>query len=413
MDNPKLSYAIMVGFKSYKMDYNRGIKILFVVNWLKRRGAEQQLFYFIKELPPHVDVSIFRFSNAADEFPELFKLDKVNIHSNRYPGTYNFLRFKSLYECLSQKRYDVVITTGLGAALFFGRICAFLSGIKIVYSLLNTFENFHNLPTLPGDYFDILNKGLNTLILRLRGGKIYRFLPNSEKLAAKIRLAVNGYPVHTLHNGLPTKEFEKLSTNLSDEQTRSIHNQFEGSPTITQVGALDGTKNQLFTLECIKEIKEHIPNVRYLVIGEGGKKPELVRWVSSNGLEKHVIFAGQLNRMDCLYLMNKSNLLVLTSESESFPNVLVEAQALSLPVVTFDVGAASEIIDHGVTGYVIQKGDQAGFKKYSIELLTDKDRATRMGKTGQERVLGLFGMERKIEKFLSILEKDSLLNSRL
>ena len=395
------------------MSHSDNINILFIVNLLKRRGAEQQLFSFVKEFPPHLDVDIFRFSNADDEFPELFEYPRITIYSNKYLGTYNLLRFKSLYECLSKKRYDAVITLGLGAALFLGRICALLRGIKVVYSILTTFENFNNLPVMPGDYFDVLNKGINTLIPRMPGKRVYRFLPNSEKLTEKIRPALDGYPVQTLYNGLPKQEFDELLTYLPDERTQSILMQFEGYPTITQVGALDGTKNQLFTLECIKDIKKHVPDVRYLVIGEGGKKPELVRWALSNGLEKQVIFAGQLDRMDCLYLIKKSNLLVLTSESESFPNVLVEAQALSLPVVTFDVGAASEIIDHGVTGYVIQKGDQAGFKKYSIELLTDKDRATRMGKTGQERVLGLFGMERKIEKFLSILEKDSLLNSRL
>ena len=395
------------------MSPSNEIRALFVVNTLKRRGAEQQLFSFIKELPHHVDVDIFRFSNVDDEFPEFFNYPRVEVHSSKYSGTYNFLRFKSLYECLSQNRYDVVITTGLGAALFFGRICAYLSGIKIIYSLLNTFANFYNLPTLPGDYFDILNKGLNTLTPCVPGKKIYRFLPNSEKLAAKIRPVVNGYPVHTLHNGLPRKELETLSTHSPDDQTQSIYNQFEGYPTIIQVGALDGTKNQLFTLECIKDIKEHVPDVRYLVIGEGDKKSELVTWVSSNGLDRQVIFAGQLDRMDCLYLIKKSNLLVLTSDSESFPNVLLEAQALSLPVVTFDVGAASEIIEHGATGYVIPRGDHAGFRKYVIELLTDKDLGARMGMIGQKRVLNLFSMDRKIEKFLSILGKDALLNSCL
>ena len=167
-------------------------------------------------------------------------------------------------------------------------------------------------------------------------------------------------------------------------------------------------KSQIFTLQCIRDIKEHIPDVRFLIIGEGCKKQELIKWALSNGLERQVIFAGQLNRMDCLYLISKSNLLVLTSDSESFPNVLVEGQALSLPVVTFDVGAASEIIEQGVTGYVIRKGDRKGFKISIIKLLTDKNLATRMGNMGKERVFDLFSMDKKVEKLLSMIEKDSL-----
>lgn len=392
----------------YVMHTFDGIRILFIVNTLKRRGAEQQLLNFVEELPHNIEVRIFTFSNAEEDFCKLIMPNRAKIYSNKHLGKFNPLRFKLLYDCLSKAKCDVVITVGLGAALFYGRMCAVLYGTKIFYSVLNTFENFHKLPKLPGDYFDIFNKGANTLIPRLPGKRLYRFLPNSNQLARKIRPYLEMYPVQTLHNGLIQAEFKRVLTYTPAKKTRLLHSYFEGYSTIAQVGALDGIKNQLFTLECIRDIKQNVPNVRFLIIGEGYKKPELVRRALANGIDGQVIFAGQLNRMDCLYLMSKSNLLVLTSDSESFPNVLLEGQALSLPVVTFDVGAASEIIEHGVTGYVIHKGDRKGFKKNISKLLRDKELATRMGKKGKERVLDLFSMDKKVEDFLSLLEKDAL-----
>lgn len=74
--------------------------------------------------------------------------------------------------------------------------------------------------------------------------------------------------------------------------------------------------------------------------------------------------------------------------------------------MTFDVGAAPEIIKNGVTGYVIKDGDHSGFKRCVIELLTNPALATKMGKIGQGRTLNLFSMDRKIERFLSIMEQD-------
>lgn len=389
------------------MNFDRGIKIIFVVNWLKRRGAEQQLFDFIEELPPHVSVSIFRFSNTDDEFPELFRLAKVKIYSSRYLGTYNLLRLKSLYDCLSKEKYDVVVTLGLGAALFFGRVCAFLSGIKIVYSILNTFENFQKLPNLPGEYFDIFNKFTNKLISSLHGNRIFKFLPNSNKLAERISLSSRGsYPVQILHNGIPIEEFKKISEYKPNRKTTLVESQLKGSPTIIQIGALDINKNQIFSLECIRGIREQIPDIRFSIVGEGPKKFKLIKWTLANDLSDQVIFTGEMDRMECLYLMSKSDLLVLTSESESFPNVLVEAQALSLPVVAFDVGAVSEIIEHGVTGYVIGKGNCEGFKKAILKILSDKILATRMGKIGKKRAFNIFSMDKKVEHFLLMIEND-------
>jgi glycosyltransferase involved in cell wall biosynthesis len=104
--------------------------------------------------------------------------------------------------------------------------------------------------------------------------------------------------------------------------------------------------------------------------------------------------------------MSKSNLLVLSSLSESFPNVLVEAHYLSLPVVTFDVGAAAEIVEHGRTGYVVTKGDQKSFEDCIYKILESKDRGRAMGKIGRERVLNLFSMEKKVARFLSLIEED-------
>ena len=99
-------------------------------------------------------------------------------------------------------------------------------------------------------------------------------------------------------------------------------------------------------------------------------------------------------------------MLVLTSESESFPNVLAEGHAISLPVVTFDVGAAAEIVENGKTGYVIPKGNSEQFIQKVIKLLQDESLAKQMGRNGRKRIFDQFSMEQKVQKFVSMLDQD-------
>lgn len=376
------------------------------MNNLKQRGAEQQLFNFVTSIPPHVKIDIFRFSNGDDEFPEMFSDKRIRIYSSSRNGTYNPLRWQSLSSCLNVRKYDAMVTVGLGAALLFGRVCAFLNGINAVYSCLNTFENFNTFRGRDGQYFDILNQTVNHCLTKIPGKRIFRFLPNSDRLARKIRSVSKGYPTHTLYNGLKPGEFEAVADYRPDERIQAILARFKGFPSVVQVGTLDDNKNQLFTLRCIEEIRRYVPEVRLLLLGDGMNRQRIRDRISCGGLDRQVIMTGQLSRMDCLYLMSQANLLVLTSQSESFPNVLLEGQALSLPVVTFDAGASSEIVEHGVTGYVVPPADENGFKDAVIRLLTDPTTAVSMGHNGKSRVLEAFNMDNKVKRFLALIEKD-------
>jgi glycosyltransferase involved in cell wall biosynthesis len=159
-------------------------------------------------------------------------------------------------------------------------------------------------------------------------------------------------------------------------------------------------------LKCLDEIKSKIPNIRFLMIGEGHDRKKLSDFISTKNLRKYVIFAGQLDMSDCLYLIKHSTLLVLTSCSESFPNVLLEGQALGIPVVTFDVGAASEIVKHGITGFVTPMGDRSEFIRCVIHILLNRSYANEMGKEGMKRALNIFSMSRKVNNFISMAERD-------
>ena len=380
--------------------------ILFIVNTLKRRGAEQQLFSFFKFLPPSIAIHVFTFSSNREDFPELFDYRRVTIHTNPHAGTYNIFRFLPLLDCFRREDIDVVVTVGLGAALMLGRVAAVLFNRKIIYSTLNTFVNFNRLPRVNDAYFDILNKGINNFFTFFFHRRIFRFLPNSEQLAAMVKKSLKAYPVQTLYNGLPLNE---LSGKLGKNAARTIEpilSEIEGRPCVIQVGAIDKNKNVAFTLECMRNIHRHVPDALLVIIGDGPQKPDLEKRVEEYSLSDHVHFTGQLGRAACLALMRSADVITLTSLSESFPNVLLEGQGLGLAAITSDVGAAKEIVSHEETGYVIPAGDQNAFTERLQELLEDGDKCKAMGQKGKERILERFSMDRKVDAFMTMVKED-------
>jgi len=299
--------------------------------------------------------------------------------------------------------FKTKVTLGTGAALFLGRICAVLRKIPVIYSELHT---FHNLNTGSNEYFEIPNRILNILFSRIPGTRVYKFLPVSPRLTEKLKLTVNKYPIETLFNGIRIDDVKKIDDYKPSDRTISILDKIEAHPTIVQVGVLDRNKNQLFTLKCVKALKEYIPEIRCLFIGQGDLMTELVTWASSNGLTEHTIFAGHLNRLDCLYLMSKSDVLVLTSLSEALPIVLIEAQAFSIPVIAVDVGSVSDIIKNGTTGYLAKSGDYKTFQQSLLEVLKNKTLAKKLGENAKQQVLDKFTIERRVERLVSMIEND-------
>lgn len=247
---------------------------------------------------------------------------------------------------------------------------------------------------------------LNLVLPKVLGCRTLRFLSVSEELADRIQAIVSEYPIEVLHNAIPIEELQEAANFTANQTLHRLHAAFHGHPTVVQVGTLDSNKNQIFTLECIRQLKDQIPNIRCLLIGTGPMMSDLIDWVSRHDLSQNVLFTGPLARMDCLYLIRRADVLVLTSESEAFPLALVEAQALSLPVVSFDVGGVREIVDHGITGYLVRKNDHKMFQSRLKQLLLNKHLSCEMGQRGKKKMRKYFTMKKKVDKLLNMIHRD-------
>jgi len=146
-----------------------------------------------------------------------------------------------------------------------------------------------------------------------------------------------------INNPIDSKRIQKLSQ-------ESITFPFDSRYiNIISVGRLRHTKRHDILLKAFAELPQ---KCRLTIVGEGNEESSLKLLASSLDIESRVAFVGQ--KSNPYPYMKKSDLLVLTSEHEGFPNVLLEANSLGVPVIAFNCpGGMSEIIEDGLNGFLV------------------------------------------------------------
>jgi len=141
----------------------------------------------------------------------------------------------------------------------------------------------------------------------------------------------------------------------------------------------------------VKVCREY-SNAVFVLIGDGRERATLERQVKQADLENNILFLG--SRDDVPNILACCDLSVLGSESEGFPNSVLEAMAAALPVVATAVGGVPEIIENEVSGLVVGPRDSIALSAAILRLLKDDELCQRMAKAARERVLTRFSFAR-------------------
>jgi glycosyltransferase involved in cell wall biosynthesis len=104
-----------------------------------------------------------------------------------------------------------------------------------------------------------------------------------------------------------------------------------------------------------------------------------------------------------LEVLRAARVFVFPSEMDLSPNAVLEAMAAGLPVVALDVGAVGEMVDHGVTGFLVRPGDGRALVAAIVALLDDPDLAARMGRAGRERARSRFDARLTTRALVAVL----------
>jgi glycosyltransferase involved in cell wall biosynthesis len=171
-------------------------------------------------------------------------------------------------------------------------------------------------------------------------------------------------------------------------------------PTLLTVCRLDPVKRVDRFLHVVKLLQPRVAGLRALVVGDGPERAALEALAVGLGLLPEVVeFLGSRN--DVPALLRRSDVLLMTSEHEGFPNTILEAMAAGLPVVTTPVGDAPRVVVDGLTGYITELDDHMVAERL-VPLLTSASLRKRLGTAGRGRVEALYSFEGLADRLLQM-----------
>jgi len=169
------------------------------------------------------------------------------------------------------------------------------------------------------------------------------------------------------------------------------------------VGRMVGAKDQKTLISAFAELHQRLSGVQLAIIGDGRLESDLRDQVKSLQLEGVVVFAGA--QIEAVRLMPAFDLFVLTSVTEGFPRVLLEAMTCRLPIVATDSGGIREAL--GDEAKLCQAGDVMGISCALEECLNlDETSRREQGNVGYRRVLENFSSEVFRQHLLSFVGRN-------
>lgn len=226
-------------------------------------------------------------------------------------------------------------------------------------------------------------KPLASLLYRNTRG----FIAANQKIKEQFS-KLGASPLAAIYQGIPLKGNKSVSdTDLSQ------------SPVIGMAGRLDPVKGHRFFLQAAAQVRSRFPQARFLIAGreENLKIADFAPLLSELKLEGSAEFLGHVP--DILAFMRKCSVGVVASTgSEAVSRAALEWMAAERPLVAASVGCLPELVEEGVTGFLVPPEDPPAMARRLAELMDDPELRKTMGQNAAKRAREKFGFEKFIEE---------------
>jgi len=185
-------------------------------------------------------------------------------------------------------------------------------------------------------------------------------------------LGVDGSKIRIVGNGVDCEKFSPLPKG----QARAGLGLSASAPVLITIGGLVERKGFHRVIECLPTLRRSFPDLRYLIVGgasaEGDWRPKLEAQVERLGLQNAVQFLGTLPPERLREPLSAADLFVLATRNEGWANVLLEAMACGLPVITTDVGGNREVVCDERLGRIVPFDDSLALGQTIADALQKK-----------------------------------------
>lgn len=211
-------------------------------------------------------------------------------------------------------------------------------------------------------------------------------------------------PIVRLYHGLDFAPFRA---------TEERHTSKVDAVVLLSVAQLWERKGLRYLIEACRLLVDHGFAVRCEIVGEGPLRPALDALIRQLHLEDVVILTGALPFPEVVPRYRRANAFVLPcivapdGDRDGIPNVILEAMASGVPVVSTPVSGIPEVVHHEVTGLLVPEGDAPAIANAVERLLGDPALAERLTANGRALVLREFDPERNVGALLDLFSREA------
>jgi len=267
------------------------------------------------------------------------------------------------------------------------RLAGRMAGVPVVYTEHNLMPRYHPLTRRA----NLWTWGLQRAVVAV-----------SAEVAASIAVhAGDKVPVQVVANGVPVDRLRRDPTAAAALRTRLGF--AADAPLVGQVAVFRSQKRLDHWLTAARKIHERLPECRFALVGDGPLRDEVERRVAAAGLDGVVHLPGL--QADVTPWLSAFDLLMISSDFEGLPLVLLEAMAFEVPVVATAVGGIPETVADGETGRLVAPGDPAALATAALELLADPVRRAAMGSAARRRAESEFSTDRMLTELEDLYDR--------
>ncbi len=351
------------------------MRVLVVIESLRDGGKQRQVEELVRilALRPEYQILVLILRDEI-HFNRLLNMERVEVkyvHRVHKKDPFVFVRF---FKEASRFKPDVINSWG-GLPSMVALPFRIIKGVPLINEMVQN----SRLPVFSTQWFRARISFLFSNVIvgnSLIGMKVYNVPRRKGRL---------------IRNGINTDRIKQLN---NQEQVRIKYNIPLDKKVVGMVATIDWRKNfPMYVRAGISFLKKRQDAV-FLIVGDGKDRPQLEAMIPSD-LKPYFVFTGRIS--DVEQVVNVFDVAVLASYGEGTSNSLLEYMILKKPVVATDVFGINEVVQEGVTGYLVPQDDFVEMGEKTGALLDNPELARHMGEKGHEYVI----RECSIDKLVS------------
>jgi glycosyltransferase involved in cell wall biosynthesis len=356
-------------------------RILILENEFGLGGSEKKLFEFISRTDrARIHIAVCCLKDGGHFKPKLDAIG-VPVYEKLLEHRFDAAAFGRFARILRDERPDIIYTFAHPNTVIFALLARRMGMVDRFLVSFHATGNPTGGRLIPGYLRPLLGRA-DALVAVAQTQKDY--LVDVEGLPRDL--------IRVIHNGVNTSVYRPAAPG-EQEAIRAELGLPRAAYVMTCVASLKPAKRIDLLLRAAAPLLRSRDDARLLLVGDGPSRPELEALASQQGIAERVYFAGV--RDDVAHVLRAADVLVLSSRAgtETLPNVILEAMATGLPVISTDVGSVREMVEDGRSAWIVPQEDEAALRGAIERLAAAHELRASLGVRGHEIVHERFKIE--------------------